>query len=116
MNGSFTDQQVATLRAVCDTVVPALERPEDPHGFWARRATETGADEAVLQAIALMPPEQQAGLAELLDVLEMQGFAHLSQLSREQVFTNMSLASRDAAMGVGALVGLTLFFAYSIPP
>jgi choline dehydrogenase-like flavoprotein len=116
MTGSFTDRQVATLRAVCDTVVPALERADDPHGFWARRATETGADEAVLQAIDLMPPEQQAGLAELLDVLEMQGFAQLSQLSREQVFTNMSLASRDAAMGVGALVGLTLFFAYSIPP
>lgn len=116
MTASFNDQQLATLRAVCDTVVPAMPRDDDPHGFWARKATDIGADQALLQTLEAMPEEQRAGMAQLLDMLELQGFSQLSQLSREQVFTNMSLASRDAAVGVAALIGLTTFFAYGIPP
>jgi choline dehydrogenase-like flavoprotein len=116
MTAAFTDQQIATLRAVCDTVVPAMPRDDDPHGFWARKATDVGAGETLRQALEAAPEEQRAGMAQLLDVLELQGFSQLSQLSREQVLTNMSLASRDAAAGVGALVGLTTFFAYGLPP
>ena len=116
MTAPFNAQQIAMLRAVCDTVVPALPRADDPTGFWGRRATDVGADQALVQALDAMAPEQRAGMAQLLDALAAQGFAGLSQLSREQVFTNVSLASRDAAVGIGALIGLTLFFAYSIPP
>jgi hypothetical protein len=36
-------------------------------------------------------------------VLDAQHFRDLSQLSREQLFTNLSLASRDAAAGVRLL-------------
>jgi choline dehydrogenase-like flavoprotein len=116
MTAPFTAQQITTLRAVCDTVVPALPRADDPTGFWGRRASDVGADQALVQALDAMAPEQRAGMAQLLDALAAQGFASLSQLSREQVFTNVSLASRDAAVGIGALIGLTLFFTYSIPP
>ena len=112
----LTENQLATLTAVCDTVVPSIEREDDPFGVWARSATGLGADQAVVQAIGSMEPEAQAGLAELLDVLEAQNFSKLSQASREQTFTTMSLASRDAAFGIGALTGLTLFFAYNLPP
>jgi choline dehydrogenase-like flavoprotein len=112
----MTEQQIATLRALCDTAVPSLPRDDDPTGFWARRATDVGADQALLQAIDAMAPDQQAGLAQLLDALAAQDFAGRSQLSREQLLTNMSLASRDAAVGVAALVGLTLFFTYALPP
>src|SRR5215211_8224072 len=35
------------LRAIAETVVPAVERDDDPHGFWARSGAEVGADEAV---------------------------------------------------------------------
>lgn len=35
-----TDVRRAVLRAVCDTVVPALEHAPDPHGHWARAASE----------------------------------------------------------------------------
>ena len=47
----LTDAQLATLRAVCDTVVPSIERPDDPDGFWARTATDVGADQALLQTM-----------------------------------------------------------------
>src|SRR5690242_7799740 len=108
MTATLTEQQTATLTALCDTIVPSLHRDDDPTGFWARRASDVGAEQALLQAIDAMAPEQQAGLAQLLDALAMQDFAVRSQLSREQILTNMSLASRDAAAGLGALVSLTL--------
>lgn len=112
----LTENQLSTLRVVCDTVIPAISREDDQHGIWGRSATDLGADQAVAQTIAGMAPEARAGIAQLLDLLDSQGFAALSQASREQTFTTLSLASRDAAAGVGALVGLTLFFAYSLPP
>ena len=104
-----------TLRAFCDTVVPSIERADDPDGFWARKATDLAIDDGVDQVVATLPPELQAGLGQLLDVLAEQGFAKLSQPSREQVLANVSLADADAAQGVGALVGLTLFLYYGAP-
>ena len=95
----LTDLQQRTLRAVCDTVVPSIPRAEDPDGFFARRATDVGADEALLLALDALPPEQAAGMAQLLDALAAQGFNDASQLSREQLFTNVSLASTEAAGG-----------------
>jgi choline dehydrogenase-like flavoprotein len=112
----LTDQQLATLTVLCDTVVPSIEREDDEHGVWGRSAQDLGTDEAVAEAISAMEPEKIQGLAELLDVLEQQHFSRLSQPSREQTMRTLSLASRDAAVGIGALTGLTLFFAYGMPP
>jgi choline dehydrogenase-like flavoprotein len=115
MPSELTAGQRATLRAVCDTVVPSLPRDPDPHGLWGRSASDVGADEAVAQQIAQLPEDLAAGLGQLLDALDAQGFARASQPSREQLLRNVALASRDAAGGVAALSGMTLFFAYSLP-
>ena len=109
----LTEAQLVTLRVVCNTVVPAIERAPDEDGFWARTATDVGADQALVMALATMPEDQAAGLAELLDVLAAQGFDGMSQLSREQTFTNLALSSVEAAAGVGALIALTLMFSYA---
>src|SRR4051794_13917085 len=111
----LTDDQRATLRAVCDTVVPSIERTPDPNGFWARKATDIGVDQAFEQMLEQMPPENQAGIAQLLDGLAEQHFAEHTQLSREQLLKNISLLGPDAAVGVGALTGLTLFLFYGMP-
>jgi choline dehydrogenase-like flavoprotein len=111
----LTDLQHATVRAVCDTVVPSIRRDDDPDGFWARKATDVGADVALVEMLDTLPPDQSEGLLQLLDALAEQGFNDMSQLSREQLFANVSLASRDAAVGVGALVSLTLFLTYGLP-
>ena len=108
----LTDLQRQTLRAVCDTVVPSISRAEDPDGFFARRATDVGADQALLLTLDTLPPEQAEGMCQLLDALAAQGFNGASQLSREQLFTNVSLASTEAAGGIAVLVGLTLLFTY----
>lgn len=112
---SLGDLQRQALRAFCDTVVPELAREHDPDGFWARTATDVGADAALEGAIDLMAPEQRQGVAELLDALVGQGYADLSRRSREQVLTNISLASTPAAVGIGGLVALTLYLTYGIP-
>jgi hypothetical protein len=112
MPSDISPDQRETLRAVCDTVVPAIERAEDPDGFWARRASDVGTDAGLAEFLGTLPEDQAGGLLQLLDVLGAQGFAGASQLSREQLLRNLSLASRDAAGGVGALSALTLFFTY----
>src|SRR3954463_7815936 len=103
------------LRAFCDTIVPSIERPDDPDGFWARKASDLAIDDGVEQIIATLPPELQAGLGQLLDALAEQQFALLSQLSREQILSNVTMASPDAAQGVAALAGMTLFLYYGAP-
>jgi choline dehydrogenase-like flavoprotein len=111
----LTEAQRAALRAFCDTIVPSIERADDPDGFWARKASDLAIEQGVEQIIATLPPELQAGLAQLLDALTEQQFADLSQLSREQVLVNMTIANPDAAQGVAALTGMTLFLYYGAP-
>jgi choline dehydrogenase-like flavoprotein len=111
----LTEQHRATLRAVCDTVVPAIEVADDPDGFWARRATDVGVDQAIEQFLDAAPDDQRAGLLQLLDGLADQGFATGSQRSREQILRNVALLGAEAAAGVSALVSLTLFLTYGVP-
>src|SRR4051794_3527438 len=111
----LTEAQRATLRAFCDTIVPSIERPDDPDGFWARKASDLAIDDGVEQIIATLPPELQVGLAQLLDALHQQSIGALSQLSREQILRNVSMANADAAQGVAALTGMTLFLYYGAP-
>src|SRR3954470_18874548 len=111
----LTEAQRDTLRAFCDTIVPSIERPDDPDGFWARKATDLAIDQGVEQILTTLPPELQAGLAQLLDVLAQQGFAATSQLSREQILSNMTMADVGAAQGIAALTGMTLFLYYGAP-
>src|SRR5439155_23596384 len=80
----------AALRAFCDTIVPSVERADDPDGFWARKATDLAIDQGVEQIIVTLPPELQEGLGQLLDALGEQSFEQLSQLSREQVLANVT--------------------------
>src|SRR3954447_633297 len=115
MPAPLTDAQRATLRAVCDTVVPSIDHQPDPTGHWARKASDLGVDQAFEQMLAEFPPEDQAGMAQLLDALHEQGFAAQSQLSREQQLRNIALLGPQAAAGVGALTGLTIFLYYGMP-
>src|SRR3954465_4692760 len=101
-----------TLRAFCDTIVPSIQRADDPDGFWARKATDLAIDQGVEQIMATLPPELQEGLGQLLDALAAQSFAHTSQLSREQLLANVTMADPGAAQGVAALTGMTLFLYY----
>src|SRR4051794_32580147 len=108
-----TPAQIEVLRAICDTFVPSLEHHPDPHGFWARSATDMGADQGILQMLATLPEALQAGIWQLIDAIGGQGFLAASQASREQLLRTTSLANRDAAGGIATLGGLTLLLTYA---
>lgn len=111
----LSESRRAVLRAVCDTVVPSIQHEPDPAGMWRRNATDLGADQGIEQLLDQLPDDQRNGLLELLDGLDQQGMTHLSQRSREQVLRNVAMLGPDAAAGVAALVGLTLFITYGAP-
>ena len=111
----LSEARRAVLQAVCDTVVPSIQHEPDPAGMWRRTATDVGADQGIEQFLEQMPADQRAGLLELLDGLDQQGITRLSQRSREQVLRNVAMLGPDAAAGVSALVGLTLFITYGAP-
>ena len=81
---TLNETQRATLRAVCDTIVPRLDVADDPHGAFATSATDLGVDAVLEMLIASFPEEQAVGLFFLLEVLGAQGFAEASQEERER--------------------------------
>ncbi len=111
----MTAERSEILRAICDTVVPAIERADDPDGFWARRATDIGADQGIVAMLAAMPDEQREGLLGLIDALGAQGIVTASALSREELLKRTALLGPQATLGVGALISLTLFLTYALP-
>src|SRR3954451_11553611 len=113
----LSDSQQAILTAVCDTVVPSLQRDRDPDGLWARKASGLGVDLGAAQLISEIPdPELRGGLLLLLDELGGQGITRApSQESREQILRNTALSDPRAAAGVAALIGMTLFLHYGAP-
>src|SRR5918995_186187 len=114
--GALNEFQRAILTAVCDTVVPSIERERDPDGLWARKASDLGVDAGAAQLIEEIPdPELCAGLVELLMALGAQGITRASQPSREQILRNAALSDPRAAAGVAALIGMTLFLHYGAP-
>lgn len=115
MTPQLTDTHRAVLRALADTVVPAMPRDDDPTGFWAASGSDLGADGAVAQVISGLPDEQRHGLLSLLDGLNVLGFATGSQRSREQLIRNVALMGAAPAMGIKALTSLTTAMAYAAP-
>jgi choline dehydrogenase-like flavoprotein len=112
----MNEQRRAVLRAICDTVVPSLERADDPDGFWARSASDVGTPEALEDLIEqTFPDDQREGVGELLDGLAELGFLVASRRSREQLLRNLFLLGTDAAAGGAGLTGLALFLAYGAP-
>lgn len=113
----LSEAERKVLGAVCDTVIPAIERDPDPLGFWGRSATDMGVQLGVEQLIEGIPDEQmRAGLAQLLDAIGGQGILRApSRASREQILRNVGLSGPEAGAGVAALTGMTLLIAYGAP-
>jgi hypothetical protein len=65
----LTEQRAEVLRAVCDTVVPAIDHAPHPHGHWARSASFYGVPQALAETLRTLAPDRQQGMALLLDLL-----------------------------------------------
>ncbi len=117
MAEELTQAQRATLQQVCDSIIPSLERDPDPAGIWARAASDYGTDRAVEQMLLGVPdPQIRGGLIELLDAFTEQNLGEApSQEAREAILAGVAASSEEAAAGVAALAGMTLFLHYGVP-
>ena len=83
--GVLSERDRAILKAVCDTVVPAIERDRDPDGLLgAQRPATSGVDEGAAQLIAEIPdPTIRGGpRSQLLDALGAAGLPAAPRSSR----------------------------------
>jgi hypothetical protein len=85
--------------SLANTVVPSLDRPEDPTGFWRLCGCDLKADAVVAEGLLQLPEEQRAGVLALLDGLHVLGFATGSRRSCEQLMRNVALMGAALAAG-----------------
>lgn len=126
MTHFLTDPQYATLVALCDTLVPALERAEDATGFWKRKASDLEVPRLVTRAVRdLQSAEQQAEFKQLLDALNQpftaglltghfRPFVQLTPEQREQVLQKWAVSPvGKLRQGFQAVKRLTAALFYS---
>jgi choline dehydrogenase-like flavoprotein/heme-degrading monooxygenase HmoA len=112
----LTELQLATLRAVCDTIVPSIRVADDPTGFWARSASDEGVPGALAREIEILPDQPRAGVQGLLDAIAAAGLVEAaSQQRREGILRQVSASSPPAATGVSFLTKRTLVLNYGLP-
>jgi choline dehydrogenase-like flavoprotein len=107
----------AVLADLADTFAPPATPPPaeaaDPHGFWARRASDLGlADPLADRLEELLGDDELDELATLLDTLRVTGFGRLPQGGREAVLRLLAATSADAREGLDGLRGLALQLFY----
>lgn len=111
----WSESRRASLRAFCDSVFPSLSEADDPHGFWARKASDYGIDLAVAQMLETTVAEPaQSGLVGLLDAFHQHGLAHMPAEAREQLIHGVAGSSPEAAMGAIGLERMVLGLAYTL--
>ncbi len=117
----FNDAQRATLVALCDTFIPALETPpgdEEHRGFWSRAASHLAVPEGIEVVLlgAGLDEVQVEGLRSLLDSLAESGMAATTpQEAREGIVHAFSEASPEALAGIATLRGLAGTVFYALP-
>jgi len=115
VTATLSEIQHDALVRLCDTFAPAVERADDPTGFWSRSASELGIPGLVEQTLAALPPERLQGARELLDAFAAQGIGEAGQAGREQLVHGIAGSSPQALAGVQALKGLVLLLFYAVP-
>jgi choline dehydrogenase-like flavoprotein len=115
----LTDTRRATLEALCDTFVPALEAGRgDPveAEFMARGASalQVAAQVEGLLAEAMMAEEIEA-VGQLLDALAAEGFDAAPLEARTAIVHAFREQDPGAKLGLQQLKGLTLLFFYALP-
>jgi choline dehydrogenase-like flavoprotein len=112
--GALTDRQLDTLTAVCDTFVPAIEREDDPHGFWGRAASDVGVPGAMTVAFGELPADQAAGVRSFLDLIADVGFLEGSPERREEILNGFG-DFRPSRQGFHAFRSFATSLFYAIP-
>ncbi len=96
----LTRDEMRVLETVCDTLIPSLAPPEgvdDPHGLYARKASDLHVAQAIAETLALESPETRADFKQLLGLLNGPAFGLLT-VSRPRSFMRMTPGQREEAL------------------
>lgn len=110
----LSEVQRAVLASLADTFVPAVQGPDDPHGFWGRSASDLGVPPTLELLMAGLPEDALAGLRGLLDALHAQGFDQAPPEAREAIVHGFMDAGPEPLAGISAFKGLTMLLFYGI--
>ncbi len=70
-NGGFSADERATLRVLCDTIVPRVPGVPDPDGLFGRSATDLAVDEDIVNIVGTyLSPDQRDDFHRLLRTVE----------------------------------------------
>jgi choline dehydrogenase-like flavoprotein len=112
----LTPVQREVLRALVDTAVPALDVPDDPHGFWSTAGSATGAHDFVELFLGTVLTEADfLGIQQLLDGMALLGMQHQKRAAREAILASASALAPEALVAVQTLRGAACLFANAIP-
>ena len=115
----FSETRRATLEALCETFVPAVETDSaDPveAAFLARGASELGVAAQIEGLLAeSMVPEEIEATGELLDALAAEGFGDASPQARTEMVHAFREQDPAAKLGLHQLKGLAILFFYALP-
>lgn len=100
----LTPQQYKVLSLMCDALIPSVERADDPHGYWERKASDLGVPEKLVSVIQAQPIENQESFIQLLDLLNssfvgltwfgpFKSADQLTDSQREQLLQSWSLSA-----------------------
>ncbi|MDH4045851.1 MAG: FAD-dependent oxidoreductase, partial [Gemmatimonadota bacterium] len=105
---SLSPRERAVLEAVCDTLLPAIVRDDDPAGYFATGALAAGTPQRVGEMLAqLANPHDQARLRLLLTVLDSAA-ANFLQGGGFRSFVEMDAATRERVLSGLAHSSITL--------
>jgi choline dehydrogenase-like flavoprotein len=108
VSSDLTVEQRATLAAVCDTLVPAIVRPDDPAGLFATGAAAAGTGARAERLIAsLQDPKDRARLRLLLSILGSR-LSVLALRGRFRRFRDLDRAVREEVLKGWAYSSLAL--------
>lgn len=110
----LTETQHAVVRALVDTVVPAIGAENDTTGFWATPGTATGADRLLAWWLEnAADPAAFSGLCQLLDGLAGFGFPDRPPLAREEQLRVLATFAPEAEFGVNVLITQAKLLSYA---
>jgi len=66
----FSTKQKAILAAICDAIIPSIERTNDIDAYWKRKASDIDVAGQFLNTVQKLPEEQQKEIAQLLSLLD----------------------------------------------
>lgn len=92
-----TQEQIAGLAAMCDALLPSIEREEDPDGYWRRTASDLDIADKMLAVVAGLPKENQDEFIDLLDFLKSPTLG-LSGFEPLKPATELTIAQRQSVL------------------